>query len=190
MVPEQCAITISWNIIYIMNFNIINWDSLGAKPRVINESTGEILRQSATDTPNWLYLCNSPHRVINCCPVQAGFPPALPSRLLPNTPRLAENEWFADDHGSGIRGVASIRVFRVLLPLAAELWEIIEVHAIEAHFRPKAEFFLRFFVHNRSDNVTETLQNMVFASKTVFCKCEISKFSRLRRATLPAVFNV
>ena len=33
MVPEQCAITISWNIIYIMNFNIINWDSLGQNRR-------------------------------------------------------------------------------------------------------------------------------------------------------------
>ena len=63
-----------------------------------------------------------------------------------------------------VRGVASIRVFRVLLPLAAEVWEIIEVHAIEAHFRPKAEIFLKFFVHNRSDNVTETLQ------KRGFCK--------------------
>ena len=63
-----------------------------------------------------------------------------------------------------VRGVASIRVFRVLLPLAAELWEITEDTAIEDTFRPKAEIFWRFFVRNRLDNVTETLQ------KHDFCK--------------------
>lgn len=68
------------------------------------------------------------------------------------------------DHLKQLRGESSVKVFRVLPALAAELWEITEDTVTEDTFRPKAEFFWRFFVRNRLDNVTETLQ------KHDFCK--------------------